>query len=180
LPTGSNWYDVWSRIILMLHDEDRRYQTDLAARWKPFVVLDDDPTGTQAVAGVPVALDWAHETLSEALAARPRAVHVQTNSRALEAGDARAAVTSAARSALDTRVEPRFLLRGDSTLRGHVLEEYLALSEVQFAGRTPPLVLAMALPAAGRITVEGTHYLTGPDGRVALHETEYARDARFS
>src|SRR5699024_10579483 len=47
------------------------------------VVLDDDPTGTQPVAGLPVLTRWREEDLAWALdgrAERPPAVYVLTNS----------------------------------------------------------------------------------------------------
>ena len=73
----------------------------------------------------------------------------------------------------------RFALRGDSTLRGHVLEEYLALRDATMPASQPILLLAMALPSAGRVTVGGVHWLESDGRRIALHETEYARDEAF-
>ena len=81
------------------------------------IVLDDDPTGTQAVAGVPVVLDWSDEALREALSAgSPRAIHVLTNSRALSAERARETTFDAACAALEALPNARLVLRGDSTL----------------------------------------------------------------
>jgi hypothetical protein len=51
---------------------------------RPLVVLDDDPTGTQAVADVPVLLDWDPTLIREALANGSSAVHLLTNARAYE------------------------------------------------------------------------------------------------
>jgi uncharacterized protein YgbK (DUF1537 family) len=139
------------------------------------VVLDDDPTGTQAVTGVPVLLEWDDELLRRAAEAEPPAIHLLTNARAFPPERAYAIVRGAAEAAARAYENPRFLLRGDSTLRGHLLEEYLALREAAFPDRTPPLLLVPALPAAGRVTRGGVHFL----GETPLHETEYARDPAF-
>lgn len=158
-----------------------------------FVVLDDDPTGTQAVAGVRVLTRWTAARVSALLGTEPHAVHLLTNSRALP-GPAAEIVTAAAAAAAPP--DATIVLRGDSTLRGHLLEEYRAVTGVRDSGderfragregrgpAAPPpvLVLVPALPAAGRVTVDGVHWLLAPDGtRTALSDTEYARDRDFA
>jgi uncharacterized protein YgbK (DUF1537 family) len=146
----------------------------------PLVVLDDDPTGTQAVARVPVILACNPAVIAATAATSPTAIHLLTNSRAYPPEQARELVREAAAATIEVLARPRFALRGDSTLRAHLLEEYLALCDVAYAGRTPPLLLVPALPAAGRITAGGVHYLVRDGRRVPLHETEYARDAGFA
>jgi uncharacterized protein YgbK (DUF1537 family) len=147
---------------------------------RPLVVLDDDPTGTQAVADVPVLLDWDAALIREALADGSSAVHLLTNARAYEPPRARATVYDAAAAAVAAVASPRLALRGDSTLRAHLLEEYLAVAEAAFGGRRPPLLLVPALPAAGRVTLGGVHLLERDGRRLPLHETEYARDGAFA
>jgi uncharacterized protein YgbK (DUF1537 family) len=145
------------------------------------VVLDDDPTGTQAVADVPVLLDWDADLVSRSARGRP-SLHLLTNSRALSAERAHELVQDAAETAVAALGRPRLWLRGDSTLRGHLLEEYLAVRDAAYPGRTPPLLLVPALPhpLAGRITVDGTHMIERDGVRVPLHATEYARDPSFA
>lgn len=145
----------------------------------PFVVLDDDPTGVQTLAGVKVLLAWDSERIRLALDG-PRAVHLITNSRALEPDRARAVVTSAAREALAGASDARLVLRGDSTLRGHVLEEYLGLRDVVAPDSWPILLLVPALPSAGRVTVDGVHLLEREGERVPVAETDFARDGVFA
>jgi uncharacterized protein YgbK (DUF1537 family) len=145
----------------------------------PLVVLDDDPTGTQAMADVPVLLEWDRELVEETAAADPRAVHLLTNSRAFPPERARLLVRDAVAAAIAALERPELALRGDSTLRAHLLEEYLGLCEAAHGGRTPPLLLVPALPHAGRITIEGTHLLERDGRRTPLHETEYAADPNF-
>jgi uncharacterized protein YgbK (DUF1537 family) len=143
------------------------------------IVLDDDPTGTQAVENVPVLLEWDAELVRKA-AAGARAVHLLTNSRAFPPDRAAAIVRGAAEAAVAALGRPRLALRGDSTLRAHLLEEYLAVRDVAFPGRTPPLLLVPALPHAGRITVGGVHLLERDGRRIPLHETEFAADPSFA
>jgi uncharacterized protein YgbK (DUF1537 family) len=147
---------------------------------RPLVVLDDDPTGTQAVADVAVLLEWDPSLIRDSLTDGSNAVHVLTNARAYAPRRARAIVREAAAAAVAAVVAPRLALRGDSTLRAHLLEEYLAVCEAAFADRRPPLLLVPALPAAGRVTLGGVHLLEREGRRVPLHETEYARDGAFA
>jgi len=146
---------------------------------RPVVVLDDDPTGVQTLAGVRVLLRWDADLVREALAGR-RAVHLITNVRALPAEQALEVTAQAARTALAGAPDALVILRGDSTLRGHLREEVLALAEVVAPGRLPPLLLVPALPSAGRVTIGGVHMLERAGRRVPLHETEYASDGIFA
>jgi uncharacterized protein YgbK (DUF1537 family) len=143
------------------------------------VVLDDDPTGVQTLAGIRVLLTWDAGRIREALEGR-RAVHLITNVRALPANEALEATAHAARTALAGAPDALLILRGDSTLRGHLREEVVALAEVVAQGRLPPLLLVPALPSAGRVTVGGVHLLERDGRRVPLHETEYASDGVFA
>jgi uncharacterized protein YgbK (DUF1537 family) len=144
-----------------------------------YVVLDDDPTGVQTLAGIQVLLAWGEGDVLAALDDRP-SVHLVTNARALAPDRARTVTASAARTALADAPDAIVVLRGDSTLRGHLLEEVEAVASVITPGRVPPLLLVPALPSAGRVTVAGLH-LIERDGRfIPLHETEYATDGVFS
>lgn len=142
------------------------------------VVLDDDPTGTQAATDVSVALDWTTEELVDVLQ-REHAVYLQTNSRAI---DERSAVDLAreiqgqirlASARLGERV--LVVLRGDSTLRGHVFAE----SDVFADGRCPVLFVP-AFPAGGRTTIASIHRVVIDGRAVPAGETEFARDPVFS
>ena len=145
----------------------------------PVVVLDDDPTGTQLVDRARVLLTWSTGAIREAAASGARSVHLITNSRALDAKQAYAVTLDAARAARAALPESTIVMRGDSTLRGHVRPEYEALRDGALGGRDAPLLLALALPSAGRITLNGVHLLERDGLSVPLHETEYARDPAF-
>ncbi|OCG72665.1 four-carbon acid sugar kinase family protein [Microbacterium sediminis] len=150
------------------------------------VVLDDDPTGTQSVADLPVLTRWEREDLDAALATGAPAVYVLTNTRALDEVDAArrnrevVAVALEAARAADRRVV--FVSRGDSTLRGHFpLEPDVIAEEVEReAGAAPHLrLLVPAFPDAGRITVESVHYWVVGDEATPVGETPFAQDATF-
>ena len=143
------------------------------------VVLDDDPTGVQTLAGVRVLLAWDAPRIASALSGRT-AVHLITNTRALRVERVQPLVEDAVHAALAGVPEARIVLRGDSTLRGHLLEEYLGVREVISPRRWPVLLLVPALPSAGRVTVDGVHLFERGGVRTPLHETEYARDGIFS
>ncbi len=145
----------------------------------PILVLDDDPTGTQSMADVPVVLRPDEDTIREAADDAPPAIHLVTNSRAWSPDEAHRRTGAAARVGRAVLPGAELVLRGDSTLRGHVWEEYDALRDVVYPGEEPVLLLAPALPEAGRITVDGVHLLETDGRRQPLHETAYARDPAF-
>ena len=140
-------------------------------------VIDDDPTGAQTEADVPLLLEWPAAALAHREAAG--AVHLLTNSRALDETGAYEIVRDATEAALRGMPERCVVLRGDSTLRGHLLSEYLAVRDAAFPRRNPPLVLVPALPAAGRVTVGGIHWLERDGARTPIASTEFACDRRL-
>lgn len=162
---------------------------DVRARLDPssvLVVLDDDPTGTQSVAGIPVLTRWERADLDGALATGAPAVYVLTNTRSLDESTAAqrnrdiVEVTLAAAEEAGRRVT--FVSRGDSTLRGHFpLETDVLAAEIEaHGGRTPALTLVIpAFPDAGRITVDAVHYWVTDDEATPVGETPFAADATF-
>lgn len=159
----------------------------VAASGRVLVVLDDDPTGTQSVADLPVLTRWEVDDLRWALAQGAAACYVLTNTRSLDPADAerrnREVVTNALAAAEGSGTPLAFVSRSDSTLRGHFPLETDVIAEVleQQAGvRTDAVVMVPAFPDAGRITVGGVHWTRGPEGTlVPVAETEFARDATF-
>jgi uncharacterized protein YgbK (DUF1537 family) len=141
------------------------------------VVLDDDPTGTQSATGVRVLLESDTDLLEAALGDAD-SVYVQTNSRALHEEDAVALVRRIrldAEQASERLGAPvRFVLRGDSTLRGHVFAE----TDV-FLDGDAVMVFVPAFPDGGRTTRDGVHYVRIGGDDVPAHESEYAADPVF-
>lgn len=143
------------------------------------VILDDDPTGTQSACGVHVLLTPTVEGLRRVLESAD-SVYVLTNSRALTEEAAVALVAGVRemglRVAADLGEDVQFVLRGDSTLRGHVFAE----TEVFLDGDPAAVMLFVpAFPDGGRVTVGGMHYVTLDGNRVPAHETEFAEDPVF-
>lgn len=161
----------------------RRARGDKA---RQFVVLDDDPTGTQSVAELPVLNSWAAADLEWALSTGAAAVYVMTNSRSLDPAEAEARDREVVRAALAAAqrlgVEIDFVSRSDSTLRGHFpLEPEVVIEELAAAGRsTDATFVVPAFAEAGRITLNSVHFAGNPaTGYVPVGETEFARDATF-
>jgi len=150
------------------------------------IVLDDDPTGTQSVAGLPVLTRWEPSDLAAALETGSPAIYILTNSRSL--GEAEAAqinrdiVAVALAAAAQAGRQVTFVSRSDSTLRGHFPLETDVLSAeiVARGGKQPDLTLLVpAFPDAGRITVDGRHYWVVDGEATLVGDTPFARDATF-
>lgn len=157
-----------------------------ASSTRTLVVLDDDPTGTQSVADIPVVTDWSVEDLQWALSTGAPALYVMTNSRSLDPADARRVntevVTHALAAASRVGRDIAFVSRSDSTLRGHYpLEPDTICDLLERSGtRVDGIVLSPAFSDAGRITVHGTHYAgSREDGFVPVGQTEFAADKTF-
>ena len=158
----------------------------VARSGRRLVVLDDDPTGTQTVAGLPVLTRWAEDDLRWAFGQQAAAFFVLTNSRSLGPGEmARvnrevvAAVAAAARAGGHGFV---IASRSDSTLRGHYPAETDVLAEAlrEQTGRAPDgVVIVPAYLEAGRLTVDSVHWMQVPGGFIPVGHSEFARDPAF-
>ncbi|MFC7465674.1 four-carbon acid sugar kinase family protein [Brachybacterium sp. GCM10030252] len=155
-------------------------------RW---IVLDDDPTGTQSVRGLPVLTRWKAEDFLWAFETGCPAIYVQTNARSLEpraaASVMRDVVTTAATTASAAGLDIEVVSRTDSTLRGHfpldidVIDE--ALADSASSPHSPDAVIVLpAFPDAGRVTIDGIHYVCSSDGSATpAASTPFAQDATF-
>ncbi|TXN29975.1 four-carbon acid sugar kinase family protein [Lacisediminihabitans profunda] len=149
------------------------------------VVLDDDPTGTQTVRGVPVLTRWEADDIAWAFAQGGPGFFVLTNTRSLSEADAAARNREVASRCLDIAadlgVDLVFASRGDSTLRGHFPLETDVLAAVSAEHGQPidAVLLAPAYLDAGRVTVDGIHWVRGDDGLRPVAHGEFARDATF-
>lgn len=142
------------------------------------VVLDDDPTGTQCATGVDVVLTPSMEAIRDFFRSGSKSLYMLTNTRALSREEAVATVREIkdwlAQAGAETGNDSCIVLRGDSTLRGHVFAEIDAVAEGGAVALFVP-----ALPDVGRVTVGGVHYCTVDGRRVPVAATEFARDATF-
>ena len=157
-------------------------QHQLRSSGQKIVVLDDDPTGTQTVHGIPVLTHWSIRSLEVELNGPHPAFYILTNSRSMPAQKARrlnreiGANLRAASQTADVDIE--VISRSDSTLRGHFPDEVDALTEaLDQEGR--PYVLAPCFFEGGRYTINDIHYVDENGSMLPAAETAYARDGVF-
>ncbi|MBQ5543288.1 MAG: hypothetical protein IIU06_09530, partial [Erysipelotrichales bacterium] len=156
-------------------------------RRHPFkwIVLDDDPTGTQTVHGVPVYTGWSVPLLCEALKAPGNLFFLLTNSRGLTETETAALHREITQNVLaasgETGVKYLYISRSDSTLRGHFPLETDLLAEGLRGdyGHTDGVILYPFFPEGGRYTVGNIHYVRYGDDLVPASETEFAKDVTF-
>ena len=175
-----------SKISGALEEIRRRVE----AGGRRIAVLDDDPTGTQTVHGVPVLTTWSVEDLRWALEQPSPTFYVLTNSRSLPEDEAAAMnrEISSNLAAASQTTGTGFVVtsRGDSTLRGHFPAETDALVEELSEGLSEGLggpidgvILCPCYLEAGRLTADDTHWVRQGERLVPAGETEFARDADF-
>lgn len=141
------------------------------------IVLDDDPTGSQEATDAAVLIDYTAAELRRLVLAE-RAVYVITNTRSLTPG-AVSSLLSRIRHDIamiesTDGLAAEIVLRGDSTLRGHVLLEADA-----FGARDGVTLLVPAYPSAGRTTQDGVHWVRVDGECLNAADTEFARDPVF-
>jgi uncharacterized protein YgbK (DUF1537 family) len=146
------------------------------------VILDDDPTGTQTVSGLPVLTHWSEEALRAELCGRYQAFFILTNSRSLSVGEAcelaREIAGNLRKAAEATNVRCLVISRSDSTLRGHFPAEVDTFASVMSKENLPYLILPFFLEG-GRYTIDDVHYVRDQDQLIPAAQTPFARDAAF-
>lgn len=145
------------------------------------IVLDDDPTGSQTVHSCKLLTRWDVSTLREALLDASPLFFVLTNTRGMDAARA-AAVTREVCHNLKLALEgidlnPIFVSRSDSTLRGHYPVETDVMAEE--LGPFDAHFLTPAFFEGGRFTRDSIHYLMVNGTTTPVAETEFARDSVF-
>ncbi|TDT14895.1 uncharacterized protein YgbK (DUF1537 family) [Ilumatobacter fluminis] len=153
-------------------DEDRRL----------IIVVDDDPTGTQTTAGASIVTSTDADDIEWLVQQQTDLNFVLTNSRAMNVTNARDVNRQIGRLAADAAARHRrpldLVSRCDSTLRGHFPTEPVALAE----GANRPNAVIVFVPfffEAGRITVDGVHYVVDAGRLIPVADTAFARDAAF-
>ena len=151
------------------------------------VILDDDPTGIQTVHGCLLITQWDAATVRMALQHEQPFFYMLTNTRAMTREEAARVVRSAMETVLEVNRELGyrliFISRSDSCLRGHfpletdVMRQVLREYGVNVWPRVP---FCPALIEAGRVTVDGVHYMKDGERLIPVSETEFARDNVFA
>jgi uncharacterized protein YgbK (DUF1537 family) len=155
------------------------------ANARRLVVLDDDPTGTQSVADLPVLTSWTVDDLRWALRQPTSGFFILTNTRSLSEADAvernQQIVRALAQAADIEDVDYSLVSRGDSTLRGYypletdVLAKELAAQGVEVDG----VVIVPAYIEPGRVTIDSVHWMHTARGMIPVAHSEFAKDASF-
>ncbi|MDX6653494.1 MAG: hypothetical protein QOH18_186 [Solirubrobacterales bacterium] len=154
--------------------------------WLP-VVIDDDPTGTQTVAGVPLVSRWTVDDLRWGMTQGAACLFVLANTRSLDPDAARRRVTeilAAVEEASRSEGVPYVVIsRSDSTLRGHfpletntINNQIESLTGVQVDG----VIFCPAYVEARRLTLGGVHWAAAGEEMVPVAETPYATDRTFA
>ncbi|WP_400077562.1 four-carbon acid sugar kinase family protein [Winogradskyella sp. R77965] len=153
----------------------------LAKNPRTFVILDDDPTGTQTIQDVSVVTDWNKDTLEHEIKNSP-VFFILTNSRSLQSSEAKSLAHSIglllAELAKECNKQLVVISRSDSTLRGHYPNEVESLID-GLGWQNTKHVLIPAFFQGGRYTFEDIHYVQDNNQFIPAGETPFAKDATF-
>jgi len=157
-----------------------------AAAGRRIAVLDDDPTGSQTVHDVSVVTVFEADEYAAGLAAPGSTCFILTNTRSLPE-DAAVELNTSVSTSLFTLGRSfggpmEVISRGDSTLRGHIISEILAIDaarrRVTGAGFDGVLLIPSYFEA-GRFTAGDIHWANVSGQLIPAGDTEFAQDATF-
>jgi len=154
-------------------------------RHRKLVVLDDDPTGAQAMHSAPVLTRWNKDVLQSALMNDSPLFFIVSNTRGLPQDEAvavtREIVTAVAKVAERCGVDFDVVVRGDSTLRGHYPYELNAVRDVlgERGQHFDGVVLCPFFLEGGRLTAFDVQWVREGEKLIPAGQTEYARDRVF-
>jgi len=144
-----------------------------------FVVIDDDPTGSQTVHDCLLLLKWDYSTLVKGFESKSNLFFILANTRSLSENDAKLRIEEICKN-LKTAIASQayeeeiiFISRGDSTLRGHNFLEPSALNNC-----LGPFDATFHIPAfieGKRLTINGSHFVD----KTPINQTIFATDKIF-
>jgi len=144
-----------------------------------FVVIDDDPTGSQTVHDCLLLLKWDCSTLAKGFESKSNLFFILANTRSLSENDAKFIIEEICKN-LKTVITSQayeeeiiFISRGDSTLRGHNYLEPIALNSC-----LGPFDATFHIPAfieGKRFTINGSHFVD----KTPISQTIFATDKIF-
>jgi len=144
-----------------------------------FVVIDDDPTGSQTVHDCLLLLKWDCSTLGKGFESKSNLFFILANTRSLSENDAKLTIEEICKN-LKTVITSQayeeeiiFISRGDSTLRGHNYLEPIALNSC-----LGPFDATFHIPAfieGKRFTINGSHFVD----KTPISQTIFATDKIF-
>lgn len=149
---------------------------------RKIVILDDDPTGTQTVHGLPVLTSWSVQALKQELLNPGPGFFILTNSRSLNRQKAcilgMEIGMNLKMAAKLAKIKPMVISRSDSTLRGHFPHEVDAVARAMGDEDLPYLIFPF-FPEGGRFTIDDIHYVAEGNELIPAAQTPYAKDAAF-
>lgn len=147
-----------------------------------YIILDDDPTGTQTVHDINVYTSWSIKTLKELFKENSEMAFILTNSRALPQTEAeKLSIEIGAnlkKASQESGKSFTVVSRGDSTLRGHFPAEVDSLLDEIGASEAIKLIVPAFFPG-GRYTFNDIHYVKEKDQLIPVAETPFAQDKSF-
>ncbi len=153
---------------------------------RKIIVLDDDPTGMQAVHGVSIYTGWDIPAIRQGFAEKGGMFFILTNSRRFTRTQTEQVHREIARNIVVVSREcgRKYIIisRSDSTLRGHYPYETEALQQEmeQLTGeKIDGEVIVPFFGEGGRITMDNVHYVKDGDSFIPVSATEFARDTLF-
>ena len=144
-----------------------------------FVVIDDDPTGSQTVQNCLLLLKWNCSTLVKGFESKSNLFFILANTRSLSENDAKLTIEEICKNLKEVitsqgyEEEIIFISRGDSTLRGHNFLEPSVLNNC-----LGPFDATFHIPAfieGKRLTINGLHFVD----QIPIDQTIFARDKIF-
>jgi uncharacterized protein YgbK (DUF1537 family) len=181
----------YSDILKKYHSGDVLLQDEIKSILKSknikIVVLDDDPTGIQTVHGCLLLTEWDKDNLEKAFDHESPVFYILTNTRSMTGDDASTITRQVMKAVIETnqnigKYKLLFISRSDSTLRGHFpLEPEIMLNELELSGYKVkmPVFFIPSFFEAGRMTIQGIHYMKLGDELIPVSETEFANDNVF-
>ncbi len=144
-----------------------------------FVVIDDDPTGSQTVHDCLLLLKWDCSTLVKGFESKSNLFFILANTRSLSENAAKLTIEEICKN-LKTVIASQaykeeiiFISRGDSTLRGHNFLEPSAINS-----GLGPFDATFHIPAfieGKRFTINGSHFVDN----TPISQTIFAKDKIF-
>ena len=144
-----------------------------------FVVIDDDPTGSQTVHDCLLLLKWDCSTLVKGFESKSNLFFILANTRSLSENDAKLTIEEICKNlkaVINSQAyeeEIIFISRGDSTLRGHNFLEPIAINSC-----LGPFDATFHIPAfieGKRFTINGSHFVE----KTPISQTIFAADKIF-
>jgi len=163
---------------------ENEWDQSLAKIQSKIIVLDDDPTGAQAVDSVPIYMTWEVDTFRQIYHSNDQISFILTNSRSLNRKETAKVLTDVCRNLQlvfhNRKKDFILIMRSDSTLRGHYpLESEIIYRELRKWKNLDGEILIPFFLEGGRLTANDIHYVKVGDILTPAGLTEFSQDKAF-